>query len=268
MARFDQLISHRFRGFADHESTMDGLTAALDAGVQQIEFDIRMSLCGTPLITHDESSLTEDGELLRLCDIRAARLHELGGEFARMPVAAELFAAIAAHGNRTCRILIDVKDAGFEEQLYALCAEHGLRDRALWVSWLPEVLYGMHDIDGGARTCLSHWCRRPGRAVRAVHAVYEANLGHIDRPERRYAHGERSGWFVDGPLRGELRDIVDWVCVPADQISAALVDDYHADGTQVSAFSYVAAVDIELSEARYGHDAFFCDAREPFDSLR
>ena len=267
MPHFDQLISHRFRGFAAHESTMDGLIAALDFGVQQIEFDIRLTRCGTPLITHDEAAHTEDGRLLKICEVMARDLPDLGGDFARMPTARELFAAIAAHDNDTCRVLIDVKDAGFEDMLYALVAEHRLRGRSVWVSWLPEVLYAVNAIDADAPLCLSYWCQSPGPATRAKHIVFDAEYGHIPRPERRLVHGERSGWFVDGPLRGALREIVDWVCVPATQISRALVDDYHGDGTRVSAFSYVTSEGMAVAEARFGHDAFFSDARQPFEAL-
>lgn len=266
MARLEHIISHRFRGFAKRESTLKGLNAALSFGVKQIEFDIRMTRCGTPLITHDEAAYDRAGQLHRICDVHAQDLSNLGGDFAYMPTADALFSAIAEHDNKDCKILIDVKDAGFETMLYALCALHRLCDRALWVSWLPEVLYAIHDIDPDAKRCLSHWCQAPDTHTRTIHRVFDANLGHIARPDRRYVHGERSGWFVDGPLRGDLRQIVDWVCVPANQISRALVDDYHQDNIQVSAFSYVTAAAIEQAENRFGHDGFFSDAREPFEA--
>lgn len=268
MARFEQLISHRFRGFAEHESTMDGLKAALDYGVKQVEFDIRLTRCGTPLITHDEAARDKSGTLHAINEVHASDLERIGGDFARMPHARELFEALASHTNQDCKILIDVKDAGFEEMLYSLCAEHRLRERAIWVSWLPEVIYGLYDIDPDAIYCLSHWCQSPEAPVREIHRIYEANLGHIDRPDRRYVHGERSGWYVDGALRGTLRDIVSWVCVPAYQISAALVDDYHQDGIQVSAFSYLSREAIETAEDRHGHDAFFSDSKAPFEAFK
>lgn len=264
MAQLSQIISHRFRGFSDHESTITGLLAALDYGVRQIEFDIRLTRCGTPIITHDESARDHAGQIHRVCDVLAADLANLGGDFARMPTARALFAAVAAHGNHDCTLLIDVKDAGFEDMLYALCAEYRLRDRSIWVSWLPEVLFAVHDIDPDARTCLSHWCQSPDSPTRAVHTVYAAKAGEIARPTRRYVHGERSGWFVDGPLRGQLRNIVDWVCIPAGQISADLVADYHRDNIQVSAFSYLTLDAMNAAEQAYGHDAFFSDAKAPF----
>ena len=267
MPRFDQVISHRFRGFAPHESTLAGLHAALDYGVQQVEFDIRVTRCGTPIVTHDEDASDGAGKRRAISSVMARDLPGLGGDFQRMSHADALLAAVAAHPNRTCRLLVDIKDAGFERAVHALVAKHKLLGRTIWVSWLPEVLYAMNDIDSGVPLCLSHWCQPPGDAVRLKHYVFTAEGGRIPRPERRLVHGERSGWFVDGPLRGELRDLVSWVCVPAKQLSRALVDDYHRDATQVSAFSYLSAKAMEDAEARFGHDAFFSDARQPFEVL-
>ena len=53
----DALISHRFRGFAKRENTLEGLKAALDFGVVNLEFDVRVAACGTPMIYHDEYAL-------------------------------------------------------------------------------------------------------------------------------------------------------------------------------------------------------------------
>ncbi len=267
MARLDQIISHRFRGFAEHESTLEGALAALDYGVQQIEFDIRMTLCGTPIITHDEHARDGRGRKRKIESVMARDLPSLGGAFARMPTADALFGAIAAHANTSCRLLVDVKDAGFEEAIYALVGKHRLLDRTIWVSWLPEVLYAFHDIDADIPLCLSHWCERPGALTRSVHTVYTAKDNAIPRPERRRVHGERSGWFVDGPLRGQLREIVDWVCVPSSSVSRALVDDYHSDDTKLSAFSYKTLAAMDAAESKFGHDAYFSDAFEPFESV-
>jgi len=40
MVTISNLICHRFRGFAPYENTIDGLLAALDLGVLNLEFDI------------------------------------------------------------------------------------------------------------------------------------------------------------------------------------------------------------------------------------
>jgi len=72
---------------------------------------------------------------------------------------------------------------------------------------------------------------------------------------------------VDGPLRGELRDIVSSVCVPQAMVSRALVDDYHKDGIEVSTFSYVDWEHIRRHKERFNIDTYFIDNKRVFDEL-
>jgi len=208
MVGLKHLISHRFRGFAPHENTLDGLSAALDFGVLNLEFDIRVTRCGTPMIYHDEFAPDKDGNVHYLCDVLASEFAALGGTFSRIPTANELFELASKHPHTKARLLVDIKDGGFETEIHALVMMNGLAERVIYVSWLPEVLYAIHDIAPKADFCLSHWCQKPNKIIRQHHRVYNAKMGHIKRPRRRFAHGERSGWFVDGPLRGDLRNIV------------------------------------------------------------
>ncbi len=265
---FKTLISHRFRGFSDYENSIAGLKAALDFGVQKIEFDIRFSKCGTPMIYHDETAIDKDGKLQHLYQIKASNFKSLGGTFTHIPKAEDLFAAIAAHTNKTCQLLIDVKDAGFEPALYALVRSYRLEQRIVWVSWLPEVLYAFNDIEAKQSLCLSHWCRRPGRRTRAIHHMFSADNGHIPRPKRRYVIGERSGWFVDGPVRGDIRRILTHICVPAGQVWPDLVSQYQEDNIKVSAFSYTDEMIIESEARRLKLDDYFIDNKTLFERYK
>jgi hypothetical protein len=268
MVCFERLISHRFRGFSDIENTVEGLHSALEFGVKQVEFDIRVAKCGTPMIYHDEAARGADGNTYHICEIMAADFAQVGGDFSHMPTADTLFSEIANHPNRDCKLLIDIKDAGFEEALYALVQAHGLISRVMWVSWLPEVLYAMNDIESGQALCLSHWCRRPGRNTRAIHHVFSAAKGHIKRPKRNLVIGERSGWFVDGPVRGELRKIITDVCVPAGQVWPDLVKQYQEDDISVCAFSYTDITALEKESKRLKLNSYFIDNKVPFDALK
>lgn len=266
MVDISQLISHRFRGFSKYENTIDGLNAALDYGVKQVEFDIRVTRCGTPLIYHDEAAKAEDGKLHHLCDIMAVDRNALGGVFTYMPTAEALFAAAAAHKNKA-RLLVDMKDAGFEDMLVALAKAYGLEDRINWVSWLPETLYAIRDLLPTAEITLSYWCKNPNTNIRALHQVYTARNGEIPRPKRKLVVGERSGWFIDGPLRGDMRDLVNNVCVPVDMVTRKLVADYQKDVIKVSAFSYVTRSSMDEAESDLGIDDYFIDAKVVFDSF-
>jgi len=266
MVDITQLISHRFRGFSEKENTVEGLNAALDFGVAQVEFDIRVTRCGTPLIYHDEAAKDKNGKSVHICDIMARDRQSIGGKFAHMPTAEVLFKAAGLHKNKA-RLLIDMKDAGFEDMLVALAKANGLEDRINWVSWLPETLYAIRDLLPDAEITLSHWCKNPNKAIRSLHRVFKAQEGHVPRPKRKLVIGERSGWFIDGPLRGEMREMVNNVCVPVAMVTQDLIENYQADGIKVSAFSYVTREAINKAETELGLDDFFIDAKVVFDSF-
>ena len=265
------LISHRFRGFSDRENSVEGLNAALDFGVHYIEFDIRIAACGTPMIYHDEAAPDRNGVICTLSRYKASEYKALGGTFAHMPTAAALLAAIAAHPHKDTRLLVDIKDGGFETEIHALINLYRLQDRTVYVSWVPNVLYAMHDIAPDMPLCLSHWCQNPDVGIRAKHVIHSAINGHIPRLDTPYIHGERSGWFVDGPLTGKLREILmaskGSVCVPQNMVTRALVDNYHQDGLSVSTFSYLDWAHINAHKKRFNIDLYFIDNKDVFDEV-
>ena len=267
MVNLKNLVSHRFRGFAEYENTLEGFKAALDYGVQNLEFDIRVSKCGTPMIYHDEHALDKNGKTHHLCNVMASDFKELGGTFARISTAEELFEIAGKHKDQSSKLLIDIKDAGFETEIHALVMLNKLGDRAVYVSWVPESIYAMYDLHPEADFCLSHWCKSPDAGTRKIHRVFKAKSGQVPRAQRNLVHGERSGWFIDSPLRGEMRDIVTSVCVPQAMVSKELVDNYQADGIEVTTFSYIDWDHIKSHEDQFKLDKYFIDNKKVFDEL-
>lgn len=271
MLKIDRLISHRFRGFAAQENTVEGLNAALSAGVIHLEFDIRVARCGTPMIYHDEHALDAKGRMRKICDIMAKDFASIGGRFATIPTAEALFLAAGVHSNTRARFLVDIKDAGFEAEIHALVMLARLEQRVTYVSWVPEALYQIHELAPDVPLCLSHWCENPNALIRKLHTVYTAKDGKVSRPKRSLIHGERSGYYIQGGLRGELRDIIiktgGSVCVPQDMVSANLVADYHKDDIQVSTFSYVNWPSIMAADKAMKIDLYFIDDKAVFDAL-
>lgn len=240
-------------------------------GVALLEFDIRVTRCGTPLIYHDEFAIDQQGEVRKICDVMAKDLTVVGGRFSIMPTAEDLFQAAGVHPNKTARLLVDIKDAGFEAEIHALVMMAGLGERITYVSWVPEALYQIHYIAPNAPLCLSHWCKNPNLMIRKHHTVHEARGGHIPRSTPVKIHGERSGYFVDGRLQGELFDIIKStkgsVCVPQDMVSAELVTAYHKEGIEISAFSYVDWPSILAADAKMNIDQYFIDGKTVFDQM-
>ena len=259
----ENLISHRFRGFGELENTIPSLEAALDAGVRILEFDVRMAKCGTPMVYHDEHAPSADGER-KLCEVMARDYAAVGGRFATMPTLDALLGAAVAHANDAL-LLVDIKDAGFEEAIRALVRAHGLAGRVVYVSWLPEVLYAVRALEREARLCLSHWASSPSLAARAVHDVHVSRDGDVPCPAPTPL-GERSGWWLQQPLAGDLAEMVEFVCIPAGDVSAELVEHYRGLGIAVTAFSYVMVEAAEAAHAQ-GVDPLFIDARRVFDAV-
>lgn len=271
MITLEHLISHRFRGFAARENTVEGLKAALDFGVLNLEFDIRIARCGTPMIYHDEYAKDVRGKTHHLCDVMAKDYRDLGGTFAHMPTVDAFLAVAAAHANQNAYLLVDIKDAGFEAEIHALVMTHGLQDRVVYVSWVPECLYKLHNMAPDIPLCLSHWCQNPDATIRAKHRVFTARDGHISYKDRGYVLGERSGWYVNGRVSGDMLDILrasgGYVCVPQDMASTELVQAYHAQNIKVSTFSYIDWKHIEQHKNDFNIDLYFIDNKEVFETL-
>ena len=267
----NDFISHRFRGFDARENSLTGLTAALDFGVKHLEFDIRVAACGTPMIWHDEHAKDGRGKTRKLCDVRADDFKTAGGDFAHFPTFDALLETVAAHPVKDANLLIDIKDAGFEVEITSLVRLHKLHDRVVYVSWLPEALYACHALEPDAPLCLSHWCKKPGPLVRKVHEVFTAKNGEVPNRQRGYVHGERSGWFVAGPVQGEMRAMLKAtggsVCVPVSMVTKELVADYHRDNIDVSVFSYVDLSKAQAHKDAINIDLYFVDKKRVFDAL-
>ncbi len=265
------LISHRFRGFSTHENTIAGLIAALDFGVQNLEFDIRIAACGTPMVYHDEYAFDRYGNKQKLCKHKANSYKSLGGTFSHMPTFDDLLHAVKNNKNHTARLLIDIKDFGFETAIHALVMAHRLINRTVYVSWLPDVLFRMHELTPNTPLCLSHWCQNIDTAIAKKHTVYVSKDGNIKRTQAEYIIGMRSGWSVTPPLQGKILEILrtsgGGICVPQSMLTRKLSDYYHRQNMFVSTFSYTDWEAINQHNDKLNIDMYFIDNKQVFEQL-
>ena len=269
MLAVSDLISHRFRGFGEEENTIGSMRGALDWGVEIVEFDVRMAKCGTPMVYHDEHAPAKTA-MRYLSRVMARDFDAQGGRFRSMPTLDDLLQSAADHPN-PARLLVDVKDAGFEEAIVALVRYHRLQDRVVYVSWLPEVLYAVSDLEPEAALCFSHWASSPTMGARATHTVLTSRDGRVERPTPT-PFGTRSGWWLRQMLTGGLADRIarngGYVCVPAKDVSHNLVAAYHAIGIGVSAFSYVDIGPAAAARDETGLDLLFSDSKRLFEQVQ
>lgn len=265
------LISHRFRGFSERENTLAGLKAALDFGVQNLEFDVRVSACGTPMIYHDEHAPDEQNKQKIVSDYPRAAFADLGGAFAHMPTLDTLLELCASHPNQTAQLLIDIKDLGFEHEIHALVMAHRLSHRVVYVSWVAEVLYRIHRLAPTIPLCLSHWCAPIDQKIADKHGIYQSNDGIIPKIDTAYIIGKRTGWAVAVPLQGEFLEMLKrtngGICVPQNMVSQSLCQYYHDHDLFISTFSYTDWPTINAHRSLMNIDLFFIDNKTVFREL-
>ncbi len=269
--KLDALISHRFRGFWNYENTVEGLKSALDFGVLLLEFDVRMAKCGTPMVYHDEYAPDKNGNKRFLCDIPAHAYKKIGGRFAIMPTLEAVFSSINHHKNQTAKFLIDIKDLGFETEINALVHYYGLEKRVIYVSWLAEVLYRLHEIAPDIALCFSHWCSKTDKIIAQKHEILVSEDGNIPRINSDYIIGKRMGWELQKPLIGDMLEIIKKtkgiICVPENMINRKLSDYYHKHNIQVSTFSYIGWDKINKHKSDFNIDLYFIDNKQVFTEL-
>lgn len=267
----DALISHRFRGFAKHENTLAGLKSALDFGVLNLEFDVRVAACGTPMIYHDEYALDGSGQRLYLCDYKASSYKKLGGRFAHIPSLEELLTSTVNHKNTKAKLLIDIKDYGFEEEIHALVMGHRMQTRTIYVSWLPDVLYRLHEMAPTIPKCFSHWCQGVTAKIAAKHKAHRSQDGHIAHTEKTYIHGIRTGWAVAKPIIGDMLEVLQQsnggICAPENMLTRELRDYYKSKNLFVSTYAYTGWAAISAHQKQLDVDLYFIDNRQVFEEL-
>ncbi len=265
------LVTHRFRGFSEYENTIAGLTSALDFGVQLLEFDVRASKTGLPVVYHDEYAKDSRGTKQYLHTYPYDDYPSMGGFFSHIPTLEAVLDCAVNHHNQTAKLLIDIKDYGLEETIHALVGMYRLQERVIYVSWLPEVLYALDTISPKTPKCLSHWCKKAGKTIQFKHTVHTSTDGRIPSDITPQPVGTRSGWSVLSPLKGEILDLLKrsqgGICVPARMISRELRDYYHENNLFVSTYSYTTTPQVIAARDKFKIDYYFIDKKVVFDDL-
>ena len=107
------------------ENTIVGVEAAMAAGADGIEIDVRATSDGVPVLLHDETLERTAGDAravssLTLAELQQVRVLPLHGVAAQpVPTLAEVLAAIAGRAI----LVIEIKQAGIEEEIARVVRE-------------------------------------------------------------------------------------------------------------------------------------------------
>ncbi|MFP3951076.1 MAG: glycerophosphodiester phosphodiesterase [Candidatus Bathyarchaeia archaeon] len=137
-------IGHRGASAYEPENTISSFRRAIEIGVDAVELDVHRTKDGKLIVIHDEDvSRTTDGEgkvgELSLEEVKALEVE--GGE--EIPTLEEALDFI----DGKVKMLVELKESSYEEQVYDLIGEKGLLDNVIIISFDEDALKTMRDLD-------------------------------------------------------------------------------------------------------------------------
>jgi glycerophosphoryl diester phosphodiesterase len=147
-------IGHRGAKALAPENTLPSFQAALDAGVDLVEFDALSLVDGTLVVSHSDDlrELTHDAARGR---VGARTLEELRALAPALPTLDEAFAFFAARAPDV-GLHVDLKSPGHEVALLDALRRHGLLARTLVTSPLLDPLVALRSLEPAVRLGLGY----------------------------------------------------------------------------------------------------------------
>jgi glycerophosphoryl diester phosphodiesterase len=189
-------IAHRGDPVAQRENTLEAFRAAVAAGADMVELDVRCSADGVPVVVHDPTLERIWGLARRVGDLRADEVRALG-----IPDLGEALADIPA----TVQVMVDYEERGVAEPaLDAVLAADAL-DRCLFSGECFDGHRAIRARAGDARIAVT-WTHDepcPDALLDELGAEYWNPNGNVltrnrDQVERMHARGTRvSVWTID-----------------------------------------------------------------------
>ncbi|MEH0575318.1 MULTISPECIES: glycerophosphodiester phosphodiesterase [Streptomyces] len=213
-------VAHRGDPYRFRENTLDSLRSALDRGADAVEFDVRLTRDGVPVLLHDET-LKRLWELER--PLRSLSAAEVRGLTAgAVPTLAEALAA--TDGSRVMLDLPGTREARTARRIVDVVREAGAADRAYYCADATAML-AVRAADPSAEIALTHTSLAPPRpalltAVKPRWLNYRFSL--VDRELAARVHHDGyllSVWTPD--TRRSLRRLID---LGVDSITTNRID--------------------------------------------
>ena len=135
------IIAHRGASAVAPENTIAAFEAAVSAGADGVEFDVRLARDGVPVIIHDDTLYRTHGVHRRVADMTVNELNEID-----VPSLAQLFELFESNELLLC---LEMKSGGFQlvQACCRLIEQHRLKDRVILSSFEHSALEAVKSID-------------------------------------------------------------------------------------------------------------------------
>jgi len=142
-------VGHRGAKAYATENTIGSFEKAIDMGANAIELDVRISGDGQLIVSHDDNLKKVFGKDVSIKDTTLKELKSLTEE--RI---ISLEEALHFLGGKVSKILVELKEAGFEKEVLDLIKKERLEDMVIVVSFLEDVLTRVRKLNEKIETGL------------------------------------------------------------------------------------------------------------------
>jgi glycerophosphoryl diester phosphodiesterase len=172
-------IGHRGARAYEPENTLRSFRRAIELGVDAVELDVRKTADGKIVVIHDDKvDRTTDGTGL----VSELTIEEIKGfktkDGDRIPSLGEALDYLKGK----VKVLIELKEAGLEDEVVGLVRERETVDGAIVISFLKEALRRVKELDKGVVTGLLYV-----RHKKPIEAALELGAEYL-LPLYRFTH--------------------------------------------------------------------------------
>ncbi len=136
------ITGHRGASAFFPENTIRSIQGAIECGATAVELDVRSTLDGHLVLSHDPTLERTCGLSKQISEIKLSEVQTLRTRGEKIPTLEEAVRAVAGRMN----LDLDIKLVGCEEQIVNIVREHDHLGNTLFTSFFPQVVYRINQI--------------------------------------------------------------------------------------------------------------------------
>jgi len=142
-------VGHRGAKTYEIENTLESYKKAIELGANAIELDVRKSNDGKLIVIHDDNLKRVFGKDISVNETTLIELKQLTGD--KIPTLEE---ALQFIDKKVERILVELKEVGYENKVLEIIRKENLNERVIIVSFHEPALLNVREVDGKIETGL------------------------------------------------------------------------------------------------------------------
>jgi glycerophosphoryl diester phosphodiesterase len=161
-------VGHRGARAYEIENTLGSFKKAIELGANTVELDVRTSIDAKLIISHDDNLKRVFGKDVRINEATLKELKELTGN-----MIATLDEVLRFMRRKVEKILVELKEAGYEKNVLNVIRKEKMEDRVIVVSFREETLAHVRNLDNKIETGLVYAkFKKPIDAALKLNAQY------------------------------------------------------------------------------------------------